>query len=105
MSRQSLHRGYYPSRSASLQDIVEVPLRMWHSRGNANLTAPHLSDAEADFQEILDHRGMVVNSPVGALAHLGLARAYALENDIGKARSAYHDFLTLWKDADPDIPF
>jgi serine/threonine protein kinase len=73
-------------------------------RGYANLTAPHLDDAEADFQEILDHRGMVVNSPIGALAHLGLGRAYAMQGDTAKARAAYQDFLRLWKDADPDIP-
>jgi hypothetical protein len=46
----------------------------------------------------------VLNFPLGALAHLGLARAYALQGDITKARAAYQDFLTLWKDADPDIP-
>jgi hypothetical protein len=52
----------------------------------------------------LDHRSIITNSPVGALAHLGLARAYVLQGDAVKARSAYQDFLTLWKDADPDIP-
>jgi hypothetical protein len=46
----------------------------------------------------------VVNAPIGALAHLGLGRAYALSGDKIKAKSAYHDFLTIWKDADPDIP-
>jgi hypothetical protein len=54
--------------------------------------------------EILDHRGIVLNFPIGALAHLGLARAYVLQGDTVKARTAYQDFLTLWKDADPDIP-
>jgi eukaryotic-like serine/threonine-protein kinase len=60
--------------------------------------------AAAEFQKILDHRGIVLNEPIGALAHLGLARAYALQGDTAKAKSAYQDFLTLWKDADPDIP-
>jgi eukaryotic-like serine/threonine-protein kinase len=46
----------------------------------------------------------VVNAPVGALAHLGLARAYSLRGDNPKARAAYQEFLTLWKDADPDVP-
>jgi hypothetical protein len=46
----------------------------------------------------------VVNSPIGALAHLGLSRAYALSGDKTKAKSAHQDFLTIWKDADPDIP-
>jgi eukaryotic-like serine/threonine-protein kinase len=45
-----------------------------------------------------------VNCPLGALAHLGLARAYDLAGDTAKGRAAYNDFLTLWKDADPDIP-
>jgi hypothetical protein len=53
---------------------------------------------------ILDHRGAVGNSLVGALAHVGLARARALRGDEDGAKSAYQDFLTLWKDADPDIP-
>ena len=44
------------------------------------------------------------NEPIGALAHLGLARAYALQHDTAKARASYQDFLTIWKDADPDIP-
>jgi hypothetical protein len=46
----------------------------------------------------------VVNSPIGALAHLGLSRAHALSGDKTKAKSAHQDFLTIWKDADPDIP-
>jgi eukaryotic-like serine/threonine-protein kinase len=46
----------------------------------------------------------VVNEPIGALAHLQLGRAFAMQGDSAKARSAYQDFLTLWKDADPDIP-
>ena len=62
------------------------------------------SEVAAEFQKILDRRGIVVNQPIGALAHLGLARAYALQGDTGKARAAYNDFFTLWKDADPDIP-
>jgi Flp pilus assembly protein TadD len=67
--------------------------------------AGHLgSEAAAEFQKILDHRGIVVNAPIGALAHLGLARAYTVEGDHVKARAAYQDFLTLWKDADPNIP-
>jgi serine/threonine protein kinase/tetratricopeptide (TPR) repeat protein len=73
-------------------------------RGYANLAVPHIDAARADFQEILDHRGAVGNSLVGALAHVGLARASALQGDTTKAKAAYQDFLTLWKDADPDIP-
>ncbi|MGA8101580.1 MAG: hypothetical protein WB869_05470 [Candidatus Acidiferrales bacterium] len=62
------------------------------------------SAAAVEFQKILDHPGVVQNEPTGALAHLGLARAYVLQGDTAKARTAYQDFLTLWKDADPDIP-
>jgi eukaryotic-like serine/threonine-protein kinase len=60
--------------------------------------------AAAEFQKILDHRGIVLCDPVGALAHVLLGRAQALSGDKTKAMSAYQDFLTLWKDADPDIP-
>jgi len=60
--------------------------------------------AAAEFQKFIDHRGLVSNFPWGALARLGLARAYALQGDTAKARAAYQDFLTLWRDADPDIP-
>ncbi len=60
--------------------------------------------AAAEFQKFIDHRGLVGNFPWGALARLGLARAYAMEGNTAKARAAYQDFFTLWKDADPDIP-
>ena len=73
-------------------------------RGNAYLAAHQGSAAAVEFQKIIDHRGIVANQPIGALAHLQLGRAYALSGDKNKARSAYQDFLTLWKDADPDIP-
>ena len=73
-------------------------------RGQAYLAAGQGAEAAAQFQKILDHRGLAQNCPTGALAHLGLARAYALQKDTAKARAAYQDFLALWKDADPDIP-
>ncbi len=73
-------------------------------RGEAYLGAKQASAAASEFQKILDHRGLVSNCWTGALAHLGLARAYALSADIAKARTNYQDFLALWKDADPDIP-
>ena len=73
-------------------------------RGEAFLAAPRGSEAAAEFQKIIDHPGIALNSPIGALAHLGLARAYVLTGDSGKGAAAYRDFLVLWKDADPDIP-
>jgi predicted Zn-dependent protease len=73
-------------------------------RGEAYLSAHQGSNAAAEFQKILDHRGIVWNSPIGALAHLQLGRAYAMQGDTARAKAAYTDFLTLWKDADSDIP-
>jgi DNA-binding winged helix-turn-helix (wHTH) protein len=73
-------------------------------RGEAYLAAHRGGEAAAEFQKILDHRGIVLNEPIGALAHLQLGRAYALQGDTAKSRAAYKEFLTLWKDADPDIP-
>ena len=72
--------------------------------GEAYLAARKGNEAAAEFQKIYDHRGIVVNSPIGVLAHLGLARAYALSGEKTKAKSAYQDCLTIWKDADSDIP-
>jgi eukaryotic-like serine/threonine-protein kinase len=73
-------------------------------RGEAFLAAHRGREAAAEFQKILDHRGTVLNEPIGALAHMQLGRAYVLQGDTAKARAAYQDFLTLWKDADPEIP-
>ena len=97
-------------------------------RGQAYLMLHDGNPAAAEFQKFIEHRGLVVNFPWGALARLGLARAYALQAGLpvaavydrrkedgarraplqpdarAKARAAYQDFLTLWKDADPDIP-
>ncbi len=73
-------------------------------RAEAYLSAQQGPAAAAEFQKILDHRGLLWNCATGALAHLGLARAYAMQGDTAKARAAYQDFLALWKDADPDIP-
>ena len=73
-------------------------------RGEAYLAGKQGAAAVAEFQKILDHPGLVRNEAIGSLARLQLARAYALSQDKEKAKSAYNEFLTLWKDADPDIP-
>jgi len=73
-------------------------------RGIAYLAINRGSEAANEFHKILDHRGAVLTAPIGALARLELARAYALQGDTGNSRTAYRDFLVLWKDADPDIP-
>ena len=68
-----------------------------------HLAAHRGAEAATDSRLILDHPGVIVNFPIGALAHLGLARA-SLQGDTAKAKTAYQDSLALWKDADPDIP-
>jgi eukaryotic-like serine/threonine-protein kinase len=83
-------------------------------RGEAYLAAHRGPEAAAKFQKVLNHRGIVFNEPIGVLAHLGLARAYAIQaaeasdNDRpqlrANTRSAYEDFLKYWKEADPNIP-
>jgi DNA-binding winged helix-turn-helix (wHTH) protein/Flp pilus assembly protein TadD len=73
-------------------------------RGEAYLAAHRSQEAAAEFQKILDHHSVVLNSLIGALARLQIGRAYALQGETARARDAYQDFFTLWKDADPDIP-
>ena len=83
---------------------LEGTLYPSYLRGQAYLSARNGNAAAAEFQKFLDHRGIVMNFALGALAHLQLGRAYAINGDMAKAKSAYQDFLALWKDADPDIP-
>ncbi len=108
-----------PSKAIELLQVAApyelgVP-RSWYSgvfgvlypvyvRGEAYLAAHQGAEAAAEFQKILDHRAIVATDPIGALAHLQLGRAFALSGDKAKAKAAFQDFLTLWKDADPDIP-
>jgi tetratricopeptide (TPR) repeat protein len=93
---------------ATQYDLGEVPpincLCSIYVRGEAYLRAQRGKEAAAEYQKILDHRGIALNSIQGSLAYLGLARAYALAGDTAIARTAYQDFFTLWKDADRDIP-
>jgi class 3 adenylate cyclase/tetratricopeptide (TPR) repeat protein len=94
--------------------VFTVALVTVYLRGEAYLALRDGNRAAAEFQKFVDHRGVVINFPWGGLARLGLARAHALEAQsaqgsaadaaCAKARASYQDFLTLWKDADPDIP-
>ena len=73
-------------------------------RAEAYLSAQQGAAAAVEFQKILDHRGLLWNCATGALAHLQIGRAYAMQGDTAKARAAYQNFLAVWKDADADIP-
>jgi len=84
--------------------VVSFNLYGVYLRGEAYLATKQGSSAAAEFQRIVDHPGLVINEPIGALAHLGLGRAYLLMGETSKAKAAYLDFLTLWSDADRDIP-
>ena len=73
-------------------------------RGEAFIAARRYAEAAAEFQKILDHRGVVGLDPIGSLAHLQLGRVFALSGVKARAKAAYEAFLALWKDADPDVP-
>jgi DNA-binding winged helix-turn-helix (wHTH) protein/tetratricopeptide (TPR) repeat protein len=75
-----------------------------YMRGEAYLAEHRGVEAAAEFQKVLDHPGIVVADPIGALAHLQLGRALAVSGEKAKANIAYQDFLAIWKDADADIP-
>jgi eukaryotic-like serine/threonine-protein kinase len=107
------------SRNQPAQAIAQLQAASWcelggtstpstmypvYVRGEAYLRAGEGAAAASEFQKFIDHRGIVVNFPLGALAHLALGRAYALENDKAKARGAYQDFFALWREADSNIP-
>ena len=88
----------------TIQGSASFMLYPVYMRAEAYLAAHQGVASAAEFRKILNHPGVVINEPIGALAHLGLARAYALSGDTAKAETAYQDFFALWKDADPDIP-
>jgi eukaryotic-like serine/threonine-protein kinase len=73
-------------------------------RGKAYLAGHKGPEAAREYQKLLDHSGPMIGDPVAVLAHLGLARSYALSGDTSNARNQYREFLALWKDADPDLP-
>jgi len=90
--------------AAPYERAITAPLFPAYVRGLAYLAARRGSEAAPEFQKILDHRGLVWNSPIGPLAHIQIGRAFVMQGDRAKAKAAYKDFLALWKDADPDIP-
>jgi hypothetical protein len=100
-------------RTASSYELGEPPTSFYgffgvlypvYVRGEAYLALHQGTQAATEFQKIVDHRGIVLSDPIGALARLQVGRAYAMAGDQAKARAAYDDFLNLWKDADSDIP-
>jgi serine/threonine protein kinase/Tfp pilus assembly protein PilF len=96
-----------PAAPYELGQSLPFPVGMMYPvylRGQAYLLAHQGKEAATEFQKIIEHPGIVLDFPIGALAHLGLARAYALQSDTAHARAAYQDFFTLWKDADSAIP-
>src|SRR5579864_1124612 len=103
MERQDPNRAIELLKVASSVELglpmnIAILMCPVYLRGEAYLMLHDGNRAEAEFQKFIDHRGLVVNFPWGALARLGLARAYALQGDTTKARAAYQEFLTLWKD-------
>jgi DNA-binding winged helix-turn-helix (wHTH) protein/tetratricopeptide (TPR) repeat protein len=110
LNQKNAARAIETLRAASPYELITpanpaLPLELYpvFVRGQAYLETHQGSEAAAEFQKILDHRGLVNIEPIGALAHLQLGRAYAMQGDTAKSCVAYQDFLTLWKDADPDI--
>jgi DNA-binding winged helix-turn-helix (wHTH) protein/tetratricopeptide (TPR) repeat protein len=109
LQRKDPNRAIELLKSASTVELGEITqftifLCPAYLRGEAYLMLHDGKAAATEFQKFIDHRGVVMNFPWGALARLGLARAYAMQGDTSKAKAAYQDFLMLWKDADPDIP-
>jgi eukaryotic-like serine/threonine-protein kinase len=98
LSAASSYELIIPTDSSARIGMIAV-----YFRGEAYLAARQGAQAAAEFRKVLDHPS-AFDIQSNILPHLGLARAYALQGDTAKARAEYQDFLTLWKDADPDIP-
>jgi len=108
-ARIAINRGKPADAVEILKAALPYELGEWalypaYIRGEAYLAEQRGAEAAIEFQKILDHRGLVRNDMIGALAHLQIGRAYAITGNIAKSKAAYQNFLELWKDADPDIP-
>jgi hypothetical protein len=95
---------YKPFDLSTPPEFYKGTLYPAYLRGQAYLAAGDGAKAAVEFQKLLDHPGIVLNCPLGALARLGRARAEALNHDTAKSREDYEAFLALWKEADPDLP-
>ena len=104
LARKNSAGALHVLQNASYELSDNGPMFPVYVRGEAYLMAHQGKEAAAEFQKMLDHRCIVSNSPLGALAHLQIGRAYSMQGNVEQARMAYQDFLALWKDADPDIP-
>ena len=88
-----------------MRGALVLPLRLLGcSRHIGEVRPSRHREAAAELRKILDHPGIVLNDSIGAMARLQLGRALAASGDNAKAKAAYQDLLTLWKDADPEIP-
>jgi tetratricopeptide (TPR) repeat protein len=101
---QSAERYELAMNAISLDVHPTGPMYPAYVRGEAFLAAHKGMEAAAEFQKLIDHRGIVLADPTAALARLEISRAWRLAGDDAKAKAAYQDFFTLWKDADKDIP-
>jgi len=103
-SSETANRVIEALEAAAPYELGAAQLYPAYLRGEAYLVMRQPMKAAAEFQKFLDHPSIVLNEPMGALAHLQIGRAYSMQGDAARARAAYQDFLALWKDADPDIP-
>jgi tetratricopeptide (TPR) repeat protein len=105
MDRKAPEKAIEPLQAATPYELgTNQGLFPIYVRGLAYLQAKRGAEAAAEFQKMVDHRGIAPTAPEHSLAKLGLGRAYVLTGDTAKARAAYQDFFALWKDADPDVP-
>jgi tetratricopeptide (TPR) repeat protein len=104
----ALNRHDAPQAIESLRTTApyefSVNLMAVYFRGLGYLGEQKGAEAEAEFEKVINHSGVVLNAPIGSLAYLQLGRAYSIQGESEKARNAYHKFFEIWKDADQDVP-